>query len=312
MKFNNCNKMKTVNIYKVILFWGIFALQYSAKAQARYFDERYIYTQAHLNPQLINPGAYGSEMNHTILFNYRNKWSGIEGAPRTFTVSYNGAVGNRLAIGLNVVSDKFSQLETFKGSLGLSYTIVSETNQLGIGLSGEYIKHGLSGFGNADPTDPIINNALAGAEYFDASFGLYGIYMKKLMYGLTIPSAVSSRISEIEVSNEPEREAGFILQVGYKLDMHPDITLTPYIIMKKLNQVPTHIDMNLTFGFLQDKLLGGVNYTLGADKRLGFLIGTKIEKLKFYYSYNTSSNPIQDYNNGSHELTLGVSFGGKK
>ncbi|MBK8624500.1 MAG: type IX secretion system membrane protein PorP/SprF [Saprospiraceae bacterium] len=136
------------------------------------------------------------------------------------------------------------------------------------------------------------------------------LYEKKLTYGISLPSAVSSRISDIDAET-PEREIGFIMQVGYKLDVQSDITMTPAIIMKKLANVPTHIDMNLTFGFLQDKLIGGVNYTLGADKRLGFLLGTKIEKLNFYYSYNTSSQFIQDYNNGSHELTLGVNFGGK-
>lgn len=311
-EIHNTNYMKTINILKsLIVLVSFVSATIGVNAQNRYFDERYIYTQAHLNPQLINPGAYGSIMNHRILVNYRNKWSGIDGAPRTISFGYNGPVGNRLSLGLNILSDKFSQLETFKGALGLSYTIITDNNQIGFGISGEYIKHGLAGYGNADPTDPTISRALAGSEYFDASFGLYGIYMKKLLYGIAIPSAVSSRISDVDAT-APEREVGFILQVGYKLDLHPDITMTPYLIMKKLNNVPTHIDMNLTFGFLQDKLIGGVNYTLGADKRLGFLIGTKIEKLNFYYSYNTSSNPIQDYNNGSHELTLGINFGGKQ
>lgn len=303
--------MKTNNILRTcILLFGMMSIHSIMTGQSRYFDERYIYTQAQLNPQLINPGAIGSEMRHNILVNYRNNWSGIDGAPRTVTLSYNGPVGNRLGVGVNVVSDKFGELETVKGALGLSYTIKTDNNQVGIGISAEYIKHSLAGFGNADPTDPIISNALAGAEYFDASFGLYGIYMKRLTYGFSIPSAVSSRISDID-QQSPDREIGFIMQVGYKLDVQSDITMTPSLIMKKLANVPTHIDMNLTFGFLQDKLIGGVNYTLGADKRLGFLIGTKIEKLNFYYSYNTSSNQIQDYNNGAHELTLGVNFGSK-
>lgn len=292
------------------MLFGLISINVMLNGQSRYFDERYIYTQAQLNPQLINPGAIGSEMKHNILVNYRNKWSGIDGAPSTVTLSYNGPVGNRLGVGVNVLSDRFGELETTKGAVGLSYTIKTDNNQVGFGISAEYIKHGLSGFGNADPNDPIINRALAGAEYFDASFGLYGIYMNRLSYGLSLPSAVSSRISEID-AEAPDREIGFIMQVGYKLDIQTDITLTPSLIMKKLANVPTHIDMNLTFGFLQDKLIGGVNYTLGADKRLGFLIGTKIEKLNFYYSYNTSSHFIQDYNNGSHELTLGVNFGGK-
>lgn len=302
--------MKTNNIFKTFLVCAVLLYAAGMQAQSRYFDERYIYTQAQVNPQLINPGAVGSAMKHQILLNYRNKWSGIDGAPRTVTLSYNGPVGNRLALGVNVLSDKFGELETTKGAVGLSYIIKSETNQVGFGISAEYIKHGLSGFGNADPNDPVISQALAGAEYFDASFGLYGIYMNRLTYGLALPSMVSSRISDID-DDAPDRELGFILQFGYKLEIQSDISMTPGIIMKKLANVPTHIDLNLNFGFLQDKLIGGVTYTLGADKRLGFLLGTKIEKLNFYYSYNTSSHLIQDYNNGSHELTLGVNFGGK-
>ncbi len=302
--------MKTKQIIQSFAVLAFMIYTFGVNGQSRYFDERYIYTQAQLNPQLINPGAFGSAMNHQILVNYRNKWSGIDGAPRTVTLSYNGPVGNRLGIGVNVVSDKFGELQTTKGAIGLAYTIKSETNQVGFGISAEYIKQGLAGFGNADPNDPIISQALSGAEYFDASFGLYGIYMDKLTYGLALPSMVSSRISEID-DNAPDREIGFILQFAYKLDIQTDISMTPGIIMKKLANVPSHIDLNLNFGFLQDKLIGGVTYTLGADKRLGFLIGTKIEKLNFYYSYNTSSSLIQDYNNGSHELTLGVNFGSK-
>ncbi|MFZ1748716.1 MAG: PorP/SprF family type IX secretion system membrane protein [Saprospiraceae bacterium] len=303
--------MKTKNIFCTLAI-SIFIVGYASvvKAQTRYFDERYIYTQAVQNPQLINPGAVGHANMHQILLNYRNKWTGIDGAPRTVTLSYNGPVGNRLAVGVNILNDRFGQLETTKGALGLAYVIKSETNQVGIGLSAEYIKHGLSGFGNSDPLDPIIGQALSGAEYFDASFGLYGVYLDKLIYGVSFPSLVSSRISDID-SQLPDREFGFILQLGYKLQVQTDITMTPSIIMKKLANVPTHVDLNLNFGFLDDKLMGGVTYTLGADERLGFLIGTKIEKLNFYYSYNTSSNFIQDYNNGSHELTLGVNFGGK-
>ncbi|MCE2790751.1 MAG: PorP/SprF family type IX secretion system membrane protein [Saprospiraceae bacterium] len=297
--------------HRILLF--IFALCISAaglQAQQRYFDERYIYTQAQVLPQLVNPGSYGANMNHQVLVNYRNKWSGIEGAPKTITLAYNGAVGNKLGLGVLVLSDRFGELETTKGSFGVSYTIKSENNQVGFGLSAEYIKHGLAGFGNANPNDPLINKALSGAEYFDASFGLYGIYLNKLTYGLSFPSMVSSRISETD-KTAPERELGFLMQVGYKLAIQTDITLTPGLMMKRLANVPTHIDANLNFGFLDDRLLGGISYTLGADKRLGFLIGTKIEKLYFMYSYNTSSNPIQDYNNGSHELSLAVNFGGQ-
>lgn len=302
--------MKKENIFKILMALVIIAgFNMQAWSQSRYFDDRYIYTQANLNPQLINPGAVGWSQDHNILVNYRNKWAGIDGSPRTITLSYNGPVGNRLGVGVNILDDRFGELGTFKGAAGVSYNIVSESNQVGFGISAEYLKHSLLGYGNSDPTDPLINLGLKGKEYFDASFGLYGIYQGKLTYGLVLPSLISARIDEIDTV-EPSREFGFILQAGYKIEVHPDISITPNIIMKKLNNVPSHIDFNLNFGFLQDKLVAGVNYNLGADKRLGFLIGTKIENFSFYYSYNTSSQLIQNYNDGSHELTFGVNFGG--
>ena len=82
--------------------------------------------------------------------------------------------------------------------------------------------------------------------------------------------------------------------------------------MKKLNSVPTHLDLNLKLGFLDEKLIGGINYRLGAEKNLGFLIGVEVDRIGFNYSYNVSSLQFQDYNNGAHELTAKISLGKSK
>jgi type IX secretion system PorP/SprF family membrane protein len=278
-------------------------------AQSRYFDERYVYTQAYLNPHLINPGAFGHDGNQQVQLNYRNNWTGIEDAPKTFTLSYNGVVGNRLSAGVIVMSDRFGAYNTSKLAAGLNYRIEGQDNKIGFGITGEYVGHKLSDIGTGtNPSDPRIIQGLAGTEYFDASIGMYGLYQNKFSYGISFPSIVSTSISEIDGA-APDRELGFIVQAGYKMDVQDEITLTPSMIMKKLNNVPTHLDLNLTLSVLNEKLIGGVSYTLGADKRFGFLIGTKLEKLNLYYSYNTSSQGIQSFNNGAHEITLGVNAG---
>lgn len=306
--------MKSI-IHISLIAGFVLILADSMKAQSRYFDERYVYTQAFINPQLINPGAFGANMNHQILINYRNKWATFPGSPKTITLNYNGAVGNRLGFGAGFVRDSYGELETNKGFAGLSYTIKSETNQIGFGLSAEYIKHGLSGSTLTSELlakdDPVVNAAVVGVEYFDASVGMYGIYMDKLSYGVVFPSVISSRITETNLST-PERDFGVIVHFGYKLlAEQADVSITPSVFIKKLDNVPTHVDLNLRLGFLKEQFTGGIMYTLGADKRLGFLLGTQVENFNFYYTYNTSSNPFQDYNNGSHELTLGINFGGK-
>ena len=68
--------MKTNNLFKSFVACAVLLYAAGMNAQSRYFDERYIYTQAQVNPQLINPGAIGSAMKHQVLLNYRNKWSG--------------------------------------------------------------------------------------------------------------------------------------------------------------------------------------------------------------------------------------------
>lgn len=295
------------NIMTVILV----AVGFTITAQERYFDERGVYTQHFLYPTLLNPGAIGAG-DGEIMVNYRNSWSDFEDSPRTVNIAYNSPVGHRLGFGAQLMRDSYGSLGTTKGAVGLSYTIDSPTNKIGFGLMTEYIQHGLvGGLDNLNLQDPLVLQRLDGTQFFDVSFGLYGLYNEKLIYGLSFPSLISSRISE--EGSDIGRDLGYIVQLGYKLRSETTgISFTPTLALKTLMGTPTHVDLNATFGFLEDKLIGGVGYTLGGEKRLGFLIGTKVEKLNINYSYNVSSQEFQNFNNGGHEISLSLSLGNKK
>ena len=294
------------------MFLGIIS---TMNGQNRYFDERYIYSQHNIYPSLLNAGAIGANDFQELMVNYRNTWSGFDDAPKTILIGYNGPIGNKLGFGAQLLNDTYANLNTTKGQIGLSYTIESPTNKLGFGISTEYIQHNLQGSAlnsaQVDVSDPLILDRLDGAQYFDASFGVYGLYNKKLVYGLSFPSLISSKISD--TGSEDDRTFGYILQVGYKLKSETtQITFEPTVVVKSLMNTPTHVDLIGKFGFLEDKLIGGVAYTLGGDQRIGFLIGTTIESLRINYMYNVSGADFQTYNNGSHELSLGLRFGESK
>ena len=132
---------------KKILFFSIILISFiinSAQAQTRLIGERGIYSQAYINPVLINPGATGFQDYQEILFNYRNTWATFPGSPQTLTFNYNGPLGNRLGLGAQILTDKFAAFETMKGGLTLSYSIESKVNKVGFGLTGEYVQHRLS------------------------------------------------------------------------------------------------------------------------------------------------------------------------
>lgn len=308
MKNTLTNKLIKKILVSVVMI-SFIQVSYS---QGKYFDERYIYSQAFLNPVLINAGAVGFQNKHQLILNYRNTWSGFNGSPTTATLSYDGRLVDRLGFGAMVMQDNFGAFRTSKGQLAFSYGITSPKNNVRFGLSTEFIQYGLNNSDAdnqiIDPNDPTVRLRRGGLQFFDVSLGAYGVYDGKFTYGVALPSLISSRITDPELGNE--RELGFIFNAGYKLRSESnDITLEPSIIVKKLNNVPTHVDLNGKVSFLEERFTGGVSYTVGADQRLGFLLGFNVDKVDVYYTYNVSTLAFQDYNNGSHEFTFKLRLG---
>jgi len=293
--------IKKLGLLTLLCFVGI-----SLFSQERYVDERYTYTQHYLYPVLVNPGATGVG-DTELLFNYKNKWSSFDGAPKSLTLSYNGDLGNRLGFGGLLFTDNNGALETTKGQVSFSYTISSGSNDVGFGISTEYINHKIGSInGQVEIDDPTVLDRLDGNSYFDVSFGVYGVYEDKIKYGVALPSLVSSKVEAGD--GTVDRELGFIFHLGYEYDLSEDVTVEPSMFVKKLMFVPTHVDLNLRAGFLNDRLTGGLTYTLGAENKLGFLIGTEVRNLNIYYGYNVSSREFQEYNNGTHDFTVAINL----
>ena len=89
-----------------------------------------------------------------------------------------------------------------------------------------------------------------------------------------------------------------------------DVIFEPSVFVKQLNNVPFHVDINLLARFADDKFRGGATYTVGADEKVGFIVGTRFNTLSFNYGYNVSRNEFQTFNNGSHELSVRFDIGG--
>lgn len=302
--------MKHLIILFSVMFFGI-----ALSGQERYFDERYISSLSFLNPVLINPGATGSSGEHHLLLNYKNTWASFEDAPKSLILSYDGPLADRLSFGAMLLTDTNGELKTTKGQGSVSYTIDAPMNKIGVGISAEYINHGLSNsaLNNTiiDPSDPVVMNRLEGAGFFDVSLGVFGTYNDRLSYGLAFPSLVSSRIQNS--NSDVEREIGYLFSLAYRYDQgSSDVVLEPSVIVKKLMNVPFHADINILGRFIDDTLRGGITYRVGADESIGFLVGTTIGSLNFTYAYNASRHEFQTYNNGSHELSVRFDIGSAK
>ena len=297
--------MKYIIYIIAILFIG-----QHLNGQARYFDERYISTLSLLNPVIINPGATGLAGHHKITANYKNKWATFPGSPKSYFVSYDGPLVDRLGFGVLASADTNGSLETTKIQGALSYKIVSHNNIIGAGITGEYIDHSVSGdvLTNryVDSGDGLILGRVDGNGFFDVSLGLYGIYDNTITYGISFPSLASSMISG-DANDAFSREVGFIANIGYIYSPdNVDAIFEPSLIVKQLNNVPFHADINLLGRFADDRFRGGTTYTVGGDERVGFILGATFNALGLNYSYNASRHEFQTYNNGTHEFSVQI------
>ncbi len=293
------------NIYLIILL--VLTTICSSEAQSRLFGERSAFTQYFLTPYVMHPAAAGQNEYSQVMGLYRNTWASFPGSPETFAFGYDGPIGNRIGLGLLGMTDSFAAFSTSKGVLSLSYTIESPTNKIGFGISGEYIQHKLrsSELLNSlvDQNDIEIVNRLDGYSFFDASVGVYGVFDGKLIYGITLPSIISQRISG--EGSDPETEIGFVASLGYRMEVEDkDLVFEPSVYVKKLLFVPLHVDINLKADFLGEQLTAGLTGSVGAENRVGFLIGTQLSNFGFHYAYNLSLHEFQQYNNGAHEISL--------
>lgn len=273
-------------------------------------QEEYIFNQYFLNPATINPGAAGFDGNHNILFNYRNTWAGFPGAPKTFAAHYNGQVANNVGLGAYLLSDNYASLSTIRGSVSFAYVIRGESYNVGVGLSALYQQYGLnnsvlsSELTNSD--DPEVIRRLTDGQFFESSLGAHGELSNGLFFDFALPGIVRTRISDANGDESPA-EFNYLFGLGYPFQVGGyDMVIEPSLYIKKFRNVPLHVDINALMRFLDGKLLSGVTYSTGADNRLGFLIGTQLNSLRFNYSYNVSFHDSQQFNNGGHEIGLGI------
>lgn len=295
---------------KKIIFSVIIMLGFILTTEAQ---ERYIFSQHFVNPVLVNPGATGFEDAHSFLFNYRNKWASFPGAPKTYAFSYDGLVADKVGLGGFVMQDEFGSLNSLKAQLSYAYQLMDENYKIGLGFTTEYIQYrakgGLTGTPEFDANDPLIAERQAGDKYFDLAIGAHGMIADQIIFDLVFPGLVRTRLNNEVETQQEDRTFNFIVGVGYKYKVENyDMDVTPSIFVKKLRNVPLHIEGNLLLEFYDGQLSGGISYAYGAENRLGAMLGTGINNFNFYYSYNVSFQAFQTYSNGSHELTIGYRF----
>jgi type IX secretion system PorP/SprF family membrane protein len=305
-----------------------FCLHY-AKAQ-----QTPIYSQYVLNEFIINPSVAGSDGMTSINLTGRKQWLGWEFAPETYSASVSARIlkwrspmvnrkkpgtssikkgpSGRVGLGASVIKDRNGAVNKTSLNLSYAYHISMHNSQLSFGLSllmnQFHIDKELAQVG--DPSDPV--NALIGSSTYspDAAFGIdysrpkyhVGISAFNLFQSPVKFGAQSVRYRELQQLRH------YYLLATYKNTFisSPKWEYEPAIVARGNEKLQGSAELSVRF--IYDR-----QYWFGLSYRTSnefiILMGLKLNKFYFGYSFDYGFNDISQFTYGSHEIVMAIKLG---
>ncbi len=289
----------------------------SVRANAQYEP---LFTQYMFNETFINPAYVGSRDHIATTLLYRNQWVGINGAPKTQTFSIHGPFSKgRFAAGLSVMNETIGISHQFGVYTNFAYRMLFPHSVLSFGLQGGFVndEEKFSQVYTITPGDNQFATDVRKLFLPNFGFGIY-YYKDRFYAGLSIPRLLENKIETSFSSIEPNatnvsvKNAGklqlwhYFFATGYVFDLNEDVKFKPSIMVKAVQHAPLELDVNANFLFKEFLWLGAAYRTGDA---VSALVGFQLTKqLRFGYSYDYTLSKLQQFNSGSHEITLGYDF----
>ncbi len=261
------------------------------------------YSQNQFNSMLmINPAYGGSSGCSSAALRFRKQWTGFEGSPTTL-----GFIGEtlipstRLGAGIHLNHDVLGIDQATSIDANIAYHLpVSETGTFSFGFKGgaTFMKSDFSKLDGVQPGDPLYLVSQSSTIPFIGLGGLY--YTDKFYVGFSIPRLISFEKSGVR---NPIATAHYYLNAGYRIEIDEQIELRPAILAKYQDKAPLSVDLAMD-AWYKNTVGVGVAYRTG--DAINMMLKGKYKSWYFGYSYDFNISTLKPYNNGSHELFIGI------
>jgi type IX secretion system PorP/SprF family membrane protein len=301
MKFISNYNMRTIALFMVISLASV-VLRAQQDPQ---------YSMHYLNGMAIHPGYAGSLGGVSANVLYRNQWTGLTGAPKTFSANAQMRYfKDQLGTGLVFFNDQIGVFSRNAVNVAQAYHVRLDELTVSFGLQASFQQFS----GNLTATKPVEAGDQAFAANVSKSIlnfgsGVYA-YSDKFWFGFSIPYFLKSKWSNGVESVDPYLtnhmfiSGGGILRAGA-------FQFKPSMLVKKSYQSPYSIEAGCTvYAFSTFGL--GANYRFG--DALEFIGEFQIDdNLRLAYGFERTVSSLQAFNNGTHEIMLRYHFnnGGK-
>lgn len=269
-----------------------------------------LYSQYMFNQLVINPAYSGSKEELSMAVIKRSQWVGLDGAPKTLTVSAHSPLRNEnVALGMYVYTDQIGA-ENELGVVGsYAYRVKLGKGKLCFGLQAgvSQVTTDWKEVTVRDETDPIYTSRPKGGFKPDANFGVY-YYTPNYYLGLSSKHLFENQFGKVENADGTSSYSTLTRHIyamgGLAIPVSDKIVFKPSTLVKYAQNAPLNVDLNASFLF-NNKIWLGASYRTG-NKTTVFMIELQAtSNLKIGYAYDAAMGGLKSYNSGSHEIMLG-------
>lgn len=265
------------------------------------------YSQYSSNALMLNPAYTGSYDGTSFSALYRNKWTGIEGAPQSTVLSVHSSLDKweRIGIGGFVEYDKVGLNKWLNSFATFSYSIPTKKGMLNLGFLAGIQAHTIDVSGVfIEPIILISENTLL--PNFGA--GLY-YYTDKWYIGSSVPYLLKE-VDIYGLNITQERPLQIITTAGYVLSLNNVLGFKPTILLRVMPKATEQIQADLSGNFLIKEM-----YWIGLSTRFNtsnlesaiLLLGIDFPKglqIGYSYDYDLKNSRISNFYS-THEVMLG-------
>jgi len=205
----------------VILIFMLLFLVWNASAQ-----QDPMFTQYMHNPVSINPAYAGSRGTMNFVAMHRQQWVGMDGAPKTLSLSVNSPFLNyNVGIGLSLLHDEIGPVKQTGIYADYSYHLKVTTGiKLAFGLKGgvNIYDINLLALQGAQNDDQISMNGYQKMYLPNVGIGTY-LYSDRFYVGLSIPKMLQNSLSDAPNTLANKEERHYFLTGGFVVNISENI-----------------------------------------------------------------------------------------
>ena len=290
-----------------------------------------VYSQYLFNKYLINPAVAGSDGYTSLNLTTRQQWTGYQGAPQTYSLSFNGRLlKQKYSIRENLFDKKIFKPHT-EGRVGFGGTVFSDINglvrrtgfstsyayhiwlrggtqlSLGLAFTGYHYKIDQRQIQFENPDEPWLNTDFRKGIFVpDFNFGAY-LLNRKFAIGFSAQELMEGFVrAGSQAYNDLKIQRTYYLFGNYDIEPDNKNLIQPSVMLKMSEQLRTQADIGVTWSY-DNKIWIGTTFITGSAIIAN--VGVRRDRLFFGYSFDFTLNAIQMSTYGSHEFIMAVRFG---